>query len=161
MICVNAAAIRMTHLALPVLLLLTLTPAASAEVGQIDGMELAQLTIHQRIVIRIPRILGGRPAQRSQPPVLRWAEKKGPKCVPMAALEGAIITGSDSVDLMVADGTRLRAQFDDDCPALDFYSGLYVKGTPDGLICADRDSIRSRSGSVCRIDGFKRLVAKQ
>ena len=61
----------------------------------------------------------------------------------------------------MADGTRLRALFDDDCPALDFYSGLYVKGTTDGMVCADRDSIRSRSGSVCRIDGFKRLVAKR
>ena len=151
----------MPNAAFPALLILTLTPAASAAVGPLDGVELAQLTIHQRIVIRIPRILGGRPAQRSEPPVTRWAEKKGPRCVPMGALEGAIITGSDSVDLMVADGTRLRARFDDDCPALDFYSGLYVKGTADGMICADRDSIRSRSGSVCRIDGFKRLVAKR
>jgi len=151
----------MTNPTLPALLLLTLTPAASAEVGQLDGVELAQMTIHQRLVIRIPRVLGRSSAQRSAPPTIRWAEKKGPKCVPMGALEGAIITGSDSVDLMVADGTRLRAEFDDDCPALDFYSGLYVKGTMDGMICADRDSIRSRSGSVCRIDGFKRLVAKR
>ncbi|GGA46832.1 hypothetical protein [Sphingomonas psychrolutea] len=151
----------MPKAAFPALLLLTLTPAASAEVGQWDGAELAQLTIHQRIVIRIPRILGGRPEQRSEPPAIRWSEKKGPRCVPMDALEGAIITGSDSVDLIVADGTRLRAGFDDNCPALDFYSGLYVKGTADGMICADRDSIRSRSGSACRIDGFKRLVAKR
>ena len=151
----------MTNPALPALLLLTLTPAASAAVGQIDGVELAQFTIHQRIVIRIPRILPRPKEQRSEPPAIRWAEKKGPRCVPMAALEGAIITGGDSVDLMVADGTRLRAVFDDECPALDFYSGLYVKGTADGLICADRDSIRARSGSVCQIDGFKRLVAKR
>ncbi|BCA58992.1 hypothetical protein [Sphingomonas sp. HMP6] len=151
----------MPHAAFPVLLLLSLTPAASAQVGPWDGAELAQLSIHQRIVIRIPRILGRRPEQRSEPPTVRWTEKKGPRCVPMSAVEGAIITGSDSVDLIVADGTRLRALFDDDCPALDFYSGLYVKGTTDGMVCADRDSIRSRSGSVCRIDGFKRLVAKR
>lgn len=151
----------MPNAALPFLLLLTLTPAASAQVAQWDGAELAQLSIHQRIVIRIPRILGRRPEQKSEPAAVRWVEKKGPRCVPMSALEGAIITGGDSVDLIVADGTRLRAGFDDDCPALDFYSGLYVKGTTDGMICADRDSIRSRSGSVCRIDGFKRLVAKR
>ena len=151
----------MPHAAFPVLLLLSLTPAASAQLGPWDGAELAQLSIHQRIVIRIPRILGRRPEQRSEPPAVRWTEKKGPRCVPMSAVEGAIITGSDSVDLIVADGTRLRALFDDDCPALDFYSGLYVKGTTDGMVCADRDSIRSRSGSVCRIDGFKRLVARR
>ena len=151
----------MTSPFLPLLLLFALTPAASAEIGQVDGVELAQLTIHQRIVIRIPRLLGGRPPQRSEPVEQRWSIKKGPKCVPMAALEGAIISGADSVDLMVADGTRLRAEFDEDCPALDFYSGLYVKGTADGMICADRDSIRARSGSSCRIEGFKRLVAKR
>jgi hypothetical protein len=151
----------MTNAALPLLLLLTLAPAASAEVGRWEGAELAQLTLHQRIVIRIPRILGRRPEQRSEPTTVRWAEKKGPRCVPIGALEGAIITGSDSVDLIVADGTRLRAEFHDNCRALDFYSGLYMKGTSDGMVCADRDSIRSRSGSVCRIDGFKRLVAKR
>lgn len=145
----------------PALMLLALAPAASAEVAQIDGVELAQLTIHQRIVIRIPRVLGGRSEKRADPDEIRWVEKKGPKCVAMAALEGAIITASDSVDLVVDDGTRLRAKLEDHCPALDFYSGLYVKGTPDGMICADRDSIRARSGSVCRIDGFKRLVAKR
>ncbi len=151
----------MPNPAFPLLLLLMLTPAASAEVEQWDRVELAQLTIHQRIVIRIPRILGPRPEQRSEPPAIRWTEKKGPKCVPMGAVEGAIITGGDSVDLIVADGTRLRAEFDDNCPALDFYSGLYIKGTIDGMVCADRDSIRARSGSVCRIDKFKRLVAKR
>jgi|UniRef100_UPI0035CB2D2E hypothetical protein len=151
----------MPNLAFPSAVLLALAPAASAEVAQIDGTQLAQLTIHQRIVIRIPRVLGGRRDQRSEPVEQRWAEKKGPKCVPMAALEGAVITGTDSVDLIVADGTRLRARFDDDCPALDFYSGLYVKGTSDGMICADRDSIRARSGSTCKIDKFRRLIAKR
>jgi hypothetical protein len=80
--------------------------------------------------------------------------------VALAAIEGAIISGEDSVDLILEDDTRLRARFDDKCPALDFYSGLYMKATPDGMICAERDSIRARSGSACRIDGFKRLVSK-
>lgn len=142
-------------------LLLALAPAAPAGIGPVDGVEVAQLSIHQRIVIRIPRILGNRMAERSEPAAIRWVEKKGPKCVAMDALEGAIITGADSVDLIVADGTRLRAGFDDKCPALDFYSGLYIKATSDAMVCADRDSIRARSGSVCRIDGFKRLVARR
>ena len=151
----------MPNLVLPSALLLALAPAASAEMGPFGRVELAHLSIHQRIVIRIPRVFGRRSEERTEFAEQRWTTKKGPKCVPMGALEGAVITGTDSVDLLVADGTRLRAEFDDDCPALDFYSGLYVKGTSDGMVCADRDSIRSRSGSACRIDRFRRLVAKR
>ncbi|GHH22884.1 MULTISPECIES: hypothetical protein [Sphingomonas] len=151
----------MPNLVLPLTVLLALAPAASAEMGPFDRVELAQLSIHQRIVIRIPRVFGRRAEERSEFAEQRWVTKKGPKCVPMGAIEGAVITGSDSVDLLVADGTRLRAEFDDDCPALDFYSGLYVKGTSDGMVCADRDSIRSRSGSACKIERFRRLVAKR
>lgn len=151
----------MPNLVLPAAMLLALAPAASAQIERFDRMELAQLSIHQRIVIRIPRVLGRRHDARDDFAEQRWTTKKGPKCVPMGVLEGAVITGTDSVDLLVADGTRLRAEFDDDCPALDFYSGLYVKGTADGLVCADRDSIRSRSGSACQIERFRRLVAKR
>ncbi|WP_037479376.1 hypothetical protein [Sphingomonas sp. PAMC 26617] len=137
-------------------------PSASADVPVFDRLELAQMTIHQRIIIRIPRVLGGHPTQPLQSDrAIRWTAKKGPKCISADLLEGAIITGSDSVDLLIADGSRLRAELDDHCPALDFYSGLYLKQTSDGLVCADRDSIRARSGSVCRIDGFKRLEARR
>lgn len=157
----------MTNLVQPLFLMLALAPAASSDVAAAGGtafdrVELSQVTIHQRIVIRIPRVLGGHPSAQSLPQhPIRWTEKKGPKCVSADLLEGAVITGPDTVDLMIADGRRLRAELDDRCPALDFYSGLYLKQTNDGLICADRDSIRARSGSVCRIDGFKRLEAKR
>lgn len=152
----------MANPVLPVLLLIAIAPAASLETGGVDRVEMAQLSIHQRIVIRIPRMLGARAPERSQPdrPV-RWTEKKGPKCVAAEALEGAIIAEAASVDLIVEDGTRLRAELDDHCPALDFYSGLYLKRTADGMVCAERDSIRARSGGTCRIDRFKRLVAKR
>jgi hypothetical protein len=67
----------MHNLALPASLLLALVPTTSAATAQIDGVALAQLTIHQRIVIRIPRVLGARTAQRSEPAPQRWNEKKG------------------------------------------------------------------------------------
>jgi hypothetical protein len=152
----------MPNVVLPLVLMLALVPAASAEEAVFGRVELAQMTIRQRIIIRIPRVLGGHPM--ALPPPSRataWVERKGPKCVSAELLEGAIITTADSVDLLVADGSRLRAELDDHCPALDFYSGLYLKQTSDGLICADRDSIRARSGSICRIDRFKRLEAKR
>ncbi|WP_238542288.1 hypothetical protein [Sphingomonas sp. PAMC 26621] len=152
----------MPNAVLPLFLMLALVPSASADVPVFDRLELAQMTIHQRIIIRIPRVLGGHPTQPLQSDrAIRWTAKKGPKCISADLLEGAIITGADSVDLLIADGSRLRAELDDQCPALDFYSGLYLKQTSDGLVCADRDSIRARSGSVCRIDGFKRLEARR
>ena len=163
----------MSHPALPALLLIALAPAATSDdVRPSERVELAQLVIRQRIVIRIPRVLGG-PARlpRSEPVPPRrgekarartiWAEKKGPKCVPAATLVGVVVDDTDSVDLMMIDGTRMRARLDDKCPALDFYTGVYIKQSEDGLVCADRDSIRARSGSICEIDGFRRLELKR
>ena len=92
---------------------------------------------------------------------VRWTEKKGPQCVAMSALDGAVVTGSQSIDLMLEGGDRLRAKLDNDCPPLDFYSGFYLKPTPDGMVCADRDAIRSRSGAACAIESFKQLVPKR
>lgn len=152
----------MTHPALPALLLIALAPVASSDDVRTNRVELAQLVIRQRIVIRIPRVLGGPVrAPRSEPRALRWAEKKGPKCIPAATLVGVIVDDTDSVDLLMIDGTRMRARLDDKCPALDFYSGIYIRQSEDGLVCADRDSIRARSGSVCEIDGYKRLEVKR
>ena len=65
------------------------------------------------------------------------------------------------IDLMLEGGDRLRAKLDNDCPPLDFYSGFYLKPTPDGMVCADRDAIRSRSGAACAIESFKQLVPKR
>lgn len=140
-------------------ILLALAPAAMANEPPFDGVELAQLTIHSRIVIRIPRLDAPPPMPVPQP--MRWSEKKGPKCVPMDTLGAAMVTTADSIDLLTTEGERLRARLGDDCPALDFYSGLYLKRTPDGMLCAKRDVLRSRSGSACAITGFKRLRAKR
>ena len=149
----------MTYPLAPALLLLALAPAATSEDAMPNRVDMAQLTIHQRIVIRIPRMPHREP--RSEPKPLRLIEKKGPKCVPAGALVGAIVQQTDSVDLLMIDGTQVRAQLENDCPALDFYSGMYMKQNEDGLVCARRDSIRSRSGGTCRIDGFRRLELKR
>ncbi|WEJ99820.1 MAG: hypothetical protein P0Y59_23460 [Candidatus Sphingomonas phytovorans] len=142
------------------LILLALAPGASVDESRLDKVEVAQLTVHQRIIIRIPRLpfTSREPIQDQQS--VRWSEKKGPKCVAMSDLVGAAISAPDSIDLMIEDGSRVRARLNDDCPPLDYYSGYYLKPTQDGMVCADRDAIRSRSGGSCRIKEFKRLVAK-
>ncbi len=142
------------------LILLALAPGSSVDESRIEKVEVAQLMVHQRIIIRIPRMVVP-PRQPVQPQQqVTWSEKKGPKCVAMGDLVGAAISAPDSIDLMIDDGSRVRARLDDDCPPLDYYSSYYLKPTPDGMVCADRDAIRSRSGGSCPIEEFKRLVPK-
>lgn len=156
------------------LLLLAVAPAmigASEPDGEsaLDGVVLAQLVFHERIIIRIPRMPVARgadprsafPSSTPPPGPIRWAEKRGPKCVPLAGLAGAVVSAGDTIDLVADTGERFRATLADDCPAIDFYSNFYLTRTADGMVCADRDMIRSRSGGDCAITGFKRLVAKK
>jgi len=119
--------------------------------------QLTTLSIHQRIVIRVPR---PEPPGAVPTPV-RWREAKGPRCVPLEGIAGAAMIEPERIDLLLADGNRLRARFDDACPALDFYRGLYVKANADGQLCAKRDAVRSRSGDACRITGFRKLVRRK
>ena len=118
-------------------------------------VEMAQLTIRQRIVIRVPAAPYAAPP--SPPMRMRWKEKGGPKCIPMNGLAAAAIFKADAVDLMLRGGKRLRARLDDECPALDFYSGFYIMPSADGKICAGRDMIHSRAGGKCGIAKFRTL----
>ncbi len=150
---------------LPAAVLLTLAlPVASAPGASDDvaPVQLAQLSFHQRIVIRFPRLPVPRePEAVSLADPAMLVEKKGPKCVPIPIIQGASVTRSDSVDLVMDDGGILRTRFDGRCPALDFYQGFYMRQTVDGQVCAGRDSLRSRSGADCRIKSFRRLYRKR
>ncbi|TZG29671.1 hypothetical protein FYJ91_04040 [Sphingomonas montanisoli] len=113
--------------------------------------EFAQVTIQQTLIIK--RRVGA-------PKPLKWKEKKGPKCVALSQIAGAAVVTDDAIDLVTRDGDRLRARFSSNCPALDYYSGFYMKPTQDGRICSDRDVIRTRSGAQCEIERFRKLVPK-
>ncbi|MBV9883323.1 MAG: hypothetical protein JO276_09970 [Sphingomonadaceae bacterium] len=126
------------------------------------------ITFHEQIIIvRTPA--GGRPVNAAAPAPaaaasanampIRWEEHRGPRCIAWAQIAGAGRLGQDSVDLVFRDNTRVRARLKRHCPALDYYAGFYMAATPDGLICADRDSIRARTGGECRIDRFRSLRA--
>jgi hypothetical protein len=109
----------------------------------------AQLSIRQQVIIRVP-------ARQPPPERIEWKEKNGPKCIPAAALGGALIS-RQGVDLLLRGGKRVRAKLSR-CPPLDYYSGFYVRPGADGRVCEDRDTIRVRSGGSCEIDRFRSLV---
>jgi hypothetical protein len=116
------------------------------------------ITVHQQqIIVRIPA--GMRPAAPAAS-MIRWEEHRGPRCIAWARILGAGLLGQNSVDLIFRDGTRMRARLERRCPALDYYRGFYLPATVDGLICADRDSVRSRTGGQCQIDQFRALRAR-
>ena len=153
----------MSHPILPFLLLLLAFPAADApDPG--PGDDAPRLTIHERIVIRImrtPSVMQKAAVAAPSPAPVEWVEKHAPRCVPVISLAAATVTRGDSVDLLLNGGGRLRARLEDNCPALAFYSGFYLRPSEDGKLCADRDAILARSGGECRIDKFRRLVARR
>lgn len=129
----------------------------------ISQSRIAQVRIQQHVVIRVPRPDTVRrvSAPAAPLPPIAWVEKDSDKCVKIQNLAGATITRPDSVDLFLSGGKRVRARLGNECPALDFYTGFYVKPTKDGMVCAKRDVFRSRSGGECRIKAFRTLVPQR
>ena len=103
--------------------------------------------------------LGSEEESRPVAAPVEWKEGKGPRCVPARAILGASLLGQNSVDLILKNRSRLRAELGSRCPALDYYYGFYITPNPDGMICADRDIIRSRVGGECEIERFRTLQA--
>lgn len=130
-------------------LLFGLFGAQPSEVGQ----SVTRLIVQDEVILRVP--VQPRPLL----PQFEWVEKKGPKCVPVADIQRALLSGSEQVDFILTDRARIRAQFDEDCPALDFYGGFYLQ-LQDDRLCARRDAIHSRIGTSCTIERFKQLVPR-
>jgi hypothetical protein len=128
-------------------------PAPLAD-QNVATIEMAQVVIQRRTIVRIPAVFMSTP--RATPTV--WKEKNAPKCVNMSLLAGLAITRPDSIDLILRGNQRIRARLEKSCPSVDFYSGFYVKPNKDGRICEDRDTIHSRTGGACEIEKFKQLV---
>ena len=115
-----------------------------------------QVIVREQIVVRITR----GPATVALDASAGWKERKGPKCVAARALAGALVSSASSVDFLMRDGSRVRARFENDCPALGYYYGFYISPNPDGQVCAERDAIRSRIGGQCDIHRFRTLNAR-
>lgn len=145
---------------LPLLALAVAAPTAARDTPALPGGQWAQLSIHERIIVRLARPDPETPPPAPQTPI-RWKEKGREKCVPADQLAGAIVSGPGSVDLVLGGGKRVRARLGERCPALGYYLGFYIKPSADGKVCAARDAIRSRSGAVCPIEEFRRLTPKR
>jgi len=130
-------------------------PPRPAAPPEIRITRIAQLSIRERVIIRVPV---RRPARAPQ---IVWQEKKGPRCIAMKDLAAAAITKASSVDLVLRGGGRVRAELESACPALEYYSGFYIAPTDDGMVCADRDAIHTRAGGECEIERFRKLVPKE
>jgi hypothetical protein len=130
-------------------LLLGMFAAQPAAVGQ----TVTRLVIQDEVILRVP--VQPRPIF----PDIEWVERKGPKCIPTAAIRRALLSNSEQVDFILANRARIRAQLDQDCPALDFYEGFYLQPGDDRL-CARRDAIHSRIGGSCTIERFTHLVPR-
>lgn len=139
------------------LMLLFAAPAVAPEPplwhGAITMRQQQHATIHvprmtvtrTTIILRQPRL----------PPVI---ERKASDCVKLEKIAGFTVNTTDSVDLVLNDGSLLRAKLGSECPALDFYKGAYIKPDQDKKLCAGRDSLRSRSGRACAVQAFRTLV---
>ena len=114
---------------------------------------------HRQIIVRVPS--GVREIAPAGASLLKWREGRGPNCISAARLLGATLLRQNSVDLILRDNSRVRAQLQRRCPALDYYRGFYINATEDGRICAERDSIRSRAGGECQIDAFRTLTPER
>jgi hypothetical protein len=130
-------------------LLVGLFGAQPAQVGQ----TVTRLIVQDEVILRVP--VQPRPLL----PEIEWIEKKGPKCIPAGEIQRALLSGSEQVDFVLANHARIRAQFDEDCPALDFYAGFYLQPQDDRL-CARRDAVHSRIGGSCTIERFKQLIPR-
>ena len=135
--------------------------------------QLAQVTIEQHVIIRIPILRPPEPPRGQsraslsaplppnppQAPDLR--EVKGPKCIKVEKLRGYVLDSDTGITLLTDKDEGLRAHFGKTCRAADFWSGFYIEPNKDGAICAGRDAVHARNGSNCDVEKFTKLVPEK
>ncbi len=120
-----------------------------------------QVSIEQRLTVRI--------SPRSAAPVAmlvlpdtssgqRWTEKKMGKCLPIGGIAAVQYRDQQRLILYLRDRRIVSATLEKACRAADFYSGFYVAKNGDGMLCAGRDEILSRSGANCQLSGIRQMV---
>lgn len=139
------------------LLLFLAAPGASTEpTDWARAIELFQQ--QQHVTIHVPRVTMTTTIIMRSPVPVPLVEKKADDCVKLDRIAGYSVNRPNSIDLLLSDGKLLRVNLGDNCPALGFYSGFYMKPTKDRKLCAGRDALRSRSGRSCSVQNFRSLV---
>lgn len=122
-----------------------------------------QVRIEQRMIIRIaPRAPAPPPTMMFDLPraglAPRYDERRMGRCVPVSGIAGVQVGEGNRLLLFMRDQRIVSAELEKSCRPRDFYSGFYVDRTGDGMLCADRDMLHSRSGSDCSLKRFRQLV---
>src|SRR4029079_10996922 len=79
------------------------------------SQSVTRMVIEQTVIWRVP--LQPRPVMAQ----IEWIEGPELKCIPINNIRRALLSGPERVDFVFARGGRIRAEFDEDCPALDYY----------------------------------------
>lgn len=125
-----------------------------------------QVHIEQRMTIRVspraprtppPREMFSAPQQHREP---RFSERKIGKCIPIGGIAGVEPNGQNSLILFMRDRRMINVELDRSCPSRAFYSGFYLSRSTDGMVCVDRDTLHSRSGSACTLKRMRQLVPR-
>ena len=122
-----------------------------------------QVRIEQRVTIRItPRAAPPPPSVMidlpSRVPERRANEREMGRCLPISGIAGVQVGGNDRLLLFMRDRRIVSAALERACRARDFYSGFYVERNADGMMCVNRDTLRSRSGATCRLSRIRQMV---
>jgi len=123
-----------------------------------------QVRIEQRVIIRIaPSPRATREEMLSRLPRREmdtsFAEVELGTCVPVQAIAGVAPVQPNRLLLFMRDRRVLSAALDRACDAQAFYSGFYVERNDDGMLCVNRDMLKSRAGTSCEVAQLNRLVA--
>ena len=110
-----------------------------------------RMVVEQTVIWRVPV----QPRPMMAP--IEWTEGQDLKCIPVGNIRRAMLSSPEHVDFVFVRGARVRAVFDEDCPALDYYGNFYLQ-PQDGRLCAGRDAVHSRMGGSCTIGSLRRLV---
>jgi hypothetical protein len=122
-----------------------------------------QVRVEQHMSIRIsparpqtmPQFLLDMPQREIGP---RFVERRMGRCVPVSGIAGVQPDSDNRLILFLRDRRMVSATLERACRARDFYSGFYVDRANDGQICANRDTLLSRSGANCKLTGLRQLV---
>lgn len=120
-----------------------------------------QIRIEQRLRIRIAPRGAGRDmlaAIPAPPMTRRFVERRSVRCLPVAGIAGVQIGGNDRLVLFMRDQRLIGANLEQACSARDFYSGFYLEPSGDGMLCAGRDMLHSRSGTNCSLTRLHELI---